>query len=401
MNDNKQRHRRRNSRNTDMTVALNRKMFYGAIIVAVIAVVLNWLLGNGNKIFGFIGWLFSLLSPFIIGACIAFVVNVLLRLLEGLWKKIFSKSRSELNKRFKRPVCLILSFLIVIGLLFALVFMVLPEFKSTLRSFINGVPQYISNLDIWWHEIIVFAEKFGIILPEFSLNTDQIMEKIGSLVKNNDSVIVNTTLNITTSILSGVFNGVLAFAFSIYILAQKEKLGSGLKKLLNAFLPRKTATKIMEVAELSGQTFTNFVTGQLTEATIIGVLCFIGMLIFRMPYAGVISVLIGFTALIPVFGAFIGTAFGAFFILLVSPLKAFWFVVFIIVLQQFEGNLIYPKVVGKSVGLPGIWVLAAVTIGGSVFGVVGMLLAVPICAVLYCLLKKEVYERLKNKSTFE
>lgn len=173
---------------------------------------------------------------------------------------------------------------------------------------------------------------------------------------------------------------------------------NNVKKLYMLFYPESKAKSLIEILRLSNKTFTNFVTGQFTEAIIIGVLCFIGMVILKIPFALIISVLVGFTALIPVFGAFIGTFVGVFLIIMVAPIKAVWFVIFIVVLQQLEGNLIYPRVVGKSVGLPGIWVLLSVTVGGSVFGIVGMLISVPVCSVLYTLLSRTVNKRLKNKN---
>ena len=191
------------------------------------------------------------------------------------------------------------------------------------------------------------------------------------------------------------------FVFAFYLLAQKEKLGRQVKKASNAILKPKPAQNLTNVTKLTNSVFTKFITGQFTDACIIGVLCFIGMLIFRMPYAAIISVLIGFTALIPIFGAFIGAGVGAFLILLESPVKAFWFIVFIIILQQIEGNLIYPKVVGKSVGLPGIWVLVAVTVGGSLAGVLGMLFSVPVSTVLYVLFKEFVNNKTKEQALEE
>ena len=211
------------------------------------------------------------------------------------------------------------------------------------------------------------------------------MEKIASLINDRGSGIITVTWGATTSLLSGVVNVLLAFVFAMYLLAQKEAVCTHLKRLVTTVLPRQKAQRVLYIAKLSNQTFTNFISGQTIEAVIIGVLCFIGMLIFKMPYAGVVSVIVGATALVPVFGAWLGGGFGAFLILLTEPVKALWFIVFIVVLQQLEGNLIYPKVVGKSVGLPGILVLMAVTIGGGAFGVLGMLLCVPVCAVLYSL----------------
>jgi len=204
-------------------------------------------------------------------------------------------------------------------------------------------------------------------------------------------------MNFTSSLFGGIVDLVLGFVFSMYVLSQKEKLGSNVKKVMNTFLPQKRVGQVTEIIAISDKAFSNFITGQLTEALIIGALCFIGMVAFNMPYALTISVLVGFTALIPVFGAFIGTAIGAFLILMVSPIKAVWFIVFIIVLQQIEGNFIYPKVVGKSVGLPGIWVLTAVTIGNGMFGLLGMIVAVPTFSVLYTLLKKVVDNKTKKQ----
>ena len=199
------------------------------------------------------------------------------------------------------------------------------------------------------------------------------------------------------SILGGLLTAVLAAVFSVYILLQKEKLGAQCKKLLYAFLPQERAGQALSIAALSSRTFASFLSGQCLEAVILGCLFFIAMSVLRFPYALMISVLVGFTALIPLFGAFIGCAVGAFMILIIDPMRALWFVILFLVLQQIEGNLIYPKVVGGSVGLPSIWVLVAVTIGGSTMGIAGMLLFIPLCSVLYALLRRTVYERLQKK----
>ena len=212
-----------------------------------------------------------------------------------------------------------------------------------------------------------------------------------------DNISIDTTVNITTSIVAAMVDIVLGIVFAVYLLSQKEKLGKQAKKSTRAILGDERSKRFLDITSLANKVFTKFVTGQVTEACIIGVLCFIGMLIFRMPYAAIISVLVGFTALIPIFGAFIGTGIGAFLILLESPIKAIWFVLFIIVLQQLEGNLIYPRVVGKSVGLPPIWVLAAVTIGGGLFGIPGMLFGVPVCSVMYVLFKEFVNKQNNQK----
>lgn len=368
-----------------------------AIILVAFAILFYWGVNHTDKPIALINGFISVLSPFIIGLALAFVMNVLMNPLERLWQYIWRKSKTQRHLKFKRPVCLVLSTLIFLGIISAVLFMIIPEFTHTAESFIKNIPQYVTQVGGWWARLTVFAERFGLTLPEFSLDAKVFVDKIGLILKDNDSFIFSKTLDITTSIFSIVFNVVLAFVFSIYILAQKEKLGKQCKNILYAFFKDKKVDKFLGFLRLTNQTFVNFMTGQFTEAVIIGVLCFIGMTIFGMPYATIISVLVGFTALIPIFGALIGTSIGAFLILLVSPVKAFWFVVFIIVLQQLEGNLIYPKVVGKSVGLPGIWVLAAVTVGNNLWGIVGMLISVPCCAVLYTLLQETVRARLSKK----
>ena len=368
--------------------------------VAVLIILFAWGINNATRVSEIISGFFSIVSPFITGACFAFIINVLMRPMEKIFDKAFKKTSEKARNKTRRPVCLILSTLIIIGLLFALIFMILPEFMNTLQNLIKAIPQYSVQVEEWVKKIIAFAASHGITLPEMSFNTDTILNTIKNFI--NNSGIVDKTLTFTGSLVSGVVNLIVAIAFSIYLLAQKEKLASQAKRFMQAFLPKKSdVNRIVNFVEIVDRTFTSFLTGQLTEAVIIGVLCFIGMIIFKMPYATVISVLVGFTALIPVFGAFIGTAIGAFLILFDDPMKAVWFIVFIVVLQQLEGNLIYPKVVGKSVGLPGIWVLVAVTVGGTLGGVLGILLSVPLCAVIYCLLAFLVDVRLKKKEELE
>ncbi len=378
-----------------VTFRFTKRTFKYLAIAAGAVVLIYWALNNTDKVSSVFDGIMTVVEPFILGFCIAFVINVLMRPLEKLWEKIPKKKTEKISQKLRRPVCLILSTLIMVGIVFALLFMIIPEFKNTFGTIAKAFPQYMSKIEGWLASAVNFAESHGFTIPEFSFNAEKIMNVLGNAI--NSSGIVDKTLNITGSIVTGVVNLVIAFAFSFYLLSQKEKLASGSKKVLYAFFRKEKVNKFLDFIELADQTFTNFLTGQLIEAVIIGVLCFIGMLIFRMPYAAVISVLVGTTALIPVFGAFIGTAIGAFLILFVSPMKAVWFVVFIVVLQQLEGNLIYPKVVGKSVGLPGIWVLTAVIIGGNLLGVVGILISVPLCAVLYTLLRQTVNSRLRNK----
>ena len=285
---------------------------------------------------------------------------------------------------------LLVSTLLLVGVVFAIFFIVVPALKDSVVNFVSLLPSRLTHLEHWWNNLAGFLEAHSIQLPEFSLNSAELQNNITSFLSKYGEDFLNTTIGITSSIFSLVVNLVLALAFSLYLLAQKETLTGQAKKVVRALFSEKWAHWITDVARMTNRTFSNFVTGQLTEAVILGTLCFLGMLIFRLPYAGVISVLV-------IFGAFIGVGIGAFLILLVSPIKALWFILFFVILQQLEGNLIYPRVVGKSVGLPGIWVLAAVTVGGNAFGLAGMLLAVPLCSVLYTLARQGVNARLARK----
>lgn len=379
---------------------MKKKLMYPMILIT-FAIVLFLGLSNSNILINIIKEVSAVFLPLVIGFAFAAIINVLLRSLENLWTKIFSKAKGNLHEKVKRPVCLTLSMLIFIGAIFALLFMVLPEIISTGEMLVDQMPTYMVNLENWWNNLRNVLSKYNVSLPEISLNAEMVINTITPILNEYKEILLNKTFTIAGSFFSGLVNVVIAFAFSIYLLAQKERIGERCKKILYAFMKDEKADKVMEFTKLTDQTFSNFIRGQFSEALIIGLLCFIGMTIFQMPYAPIVSVLVGATALIPMVGAFVGTGIGAFLILLVNPIKALWFVIFIIVLQQLEGNLIYPKVVGKSVGLPGILVLAAVTIGGNAFGLMGMLLSVPVCAVLYCTLKQITDNLLEKKAALK
>lgn len=382
-----------------ITLEFNKKGIKSTIkyIVGIAFIILSiaWILNNDTKVSMMFDGFMNVISPFIAGFAIAFLLNVLMRPLENGWKKIF-KDKSKVITALKRPVCLVLSIVLMFGFLIAVLFMIIPEFINTFNNIVDILPDYAEKAVGWYNQLRAFAANHNVNIPEFNFNPEIIISFLKDNFANQSTI--TKTIDFTTSLVAGLINFIVSIAFSIYLLAQKEKLANNLKRTFYAFLPKKRVDKIVEIAGITDQTFTKFVSGQLLEALIIGLLCFAGMLIFNMPYAPVISVLVGFTALIPVFGAFIGTAIGAFLILFDSPAKAFWFIIFIIILQQLEGNLIYPKVVGKTVGLPGIWVLTAVTIGGNTMGVLGILLAVPACAVLYTLLRSSVNKRNKAKA---
>ena len=292
-------------------------------------------------------------------------------------------------------ISLLLSLAIVFTFIIVLLLLIIPQLQNTVSLFVDNMPKYEENVQ----ELL---DRFAIdpnIIKEIEEGVANFGDTAIEFIKNNRDQILEITLGVATNVISVIVNFVIAVVFAIYLLAQKEKLLLQLNKVLNAYLPTTKVNKIRDVAKLTNRICANFVSGQCLEAVIIGVLCFIGMLILGIPYAATISVLIGVTALIPVYGAFIGTIVGAFLIFMVSPIKSLIFVIFILILQQFEGNLIYPKVVGKSVGLPGIWVFVAVTIGASLAGVVGMLISVPVASIGYSILATDVNYRLEAKSS--
>jgi len=380
-----------NRENINLSLPLNKRLLKYVIIVLLLIFSFYVVVQMPQKISAAISFVLNLFSPFLIGFCFAYIVNLLLRPLEQFWMWLWRKAkRQKFIETIKRPLCLMLSVLIVLGAVFAIVFMIIPAFKNTIISFVDKVPQYAKTVEGWYFNLVEFLGKYNFTLPSLSLDANRLAQIGRDVIANYGNNVLDTTVNITASIVAAVVDIVLGLVFAVYLLAQKETFGNQAKKVVKAVFAPVRAEKILSFTKLTNNVFTKFVTGQLAEACIIGILCFVGMLIFRMPYAAIISVLVGFTALIPIFGAFIGTGIGAFLILLESPIKAVWFVLFIIVLQQLEGNLIYPKVVGKSVGLPGVWVLVAVTIGGGLFGVMGMLFSVPVCSVVYVLFRRYV-----------
>ena len=343
-----------------------------------------------KDILNIVGYIIKLFMPFIIGLAIAFVLNVLVNVIEKKWLKNWKVSATT-----KRAVGLIIALTIIIGFIVFLLFLIIPNLQNTIAIFADNIPIYNENLQALLNSWGIDAN----IINEVVEALKALGDSASSYIQENSNQVLETTLGIATNVVTGFINITIGLVFAIYFLAQKEKISGQVANLMKAYLPNKVNQKITDIALLSNKIFSNFVGGQCIEALIIGFLCFLGMLILRLPYASTISVLVGFTALIPVFGAFIGTIIGAFLIFMISPLQALIFVIFILVLQQLEGNLIYPKVVGKSVGLPGIWVLVAVTIGASINGILGMLLSVPIVSIIYSIVATQVRYRLKEKQT--
>ena len=358
--------------------------FKKILFIITYAIVLFAVVMNLQKSLEIIGWVLKLIMPFIVGFSLAFIINVIMGPIEEKLKKLF-KDKSYIPERV---ISLVISLALIIMTMFFLLFLVVPEFKNTIGMVSKRLPEMANKFDTWQGNYI---KNIPFELPDIQISWDNIIDWLQTFIGRGSSAIFSTTVDISSSIINVIFNIIIGFVFSIYLLLNKEKLTRQVKDLLFRFVSENRVNRMIGLAHKSQEIFSSFIQGQFLEALIIGTLSFIGMLILNLPYPLVISALIGFTAIIPVFGALIGTSVGVFLILMVSPIKALWFIIFLLVLQQIEGNIIYPKVVGKSIGLPSIWVFTAVTIGASAFGVLGMLIGVPLCSLLYSILKEKVY----------
>ncbi|MGM9643127.1 MAG: AI-2E family transporter [Eubacteriales bacterium] len=332
-------------------------------------------------------------TPLIIGAVIAFLVNILMR---GLEKIIFPRAKNPKLLTAKRVLCMLLAFVLLLGIIALIIWLIAPQLAKCVELIIAEVPPFVNKAIKWLQETELIPED---ILDQLAqINWKENLTKIFSIVTSGIGNVFDFVYKTVASVFSGVVTGVLSLIFAIYLLLGKEKIVNQATRLEKCYLGLSKRRKFNHTLETFKKCFENFIVGQVKEAVILGVLCAIGMWIFRFPYASMIGALIGFTALIPVAGAYIGGIVGFIMIMTESPVKAVLFVVFLLVLQQLEGNLIYPKVVGESIGLPGIWVLAAVTIGGGVMGIPGMLIGVPLVAAIYQLVGEDLDEKLPHQA---
>lgn len=338
----------------------------------------------------------NILTPFILGGAIAFVLNVPMNFVQ---RHLFDEERikkSKVLQKMARPVSMILVLIAVFGIVAIIMFILIPQLGETFANLGRSIQAFIPQIQEWAARLFNDNKEIMDTVNNLEFDWNKIMDTGINFFKNGAGSVVNSTITAAKSIVSGLTTFFIAFVFAIYILLQKEKLGVQAKKVLFAFVRRGRAEATVEVLSLTYNTFSSFLTGQCVEAVILGSMFAVSMTILKLPYALLVGVLIAFTALIPIFGAFVGCGVGAFLIFMVDPMKALIFVVLFLVLQQIEGNLIYPHVVGNSVGLPSIWVLAAVSIGGSLMGVVGMLIFIPIVSVVYALFPEIVYLKLKK-----
>lgn len=363
------------------------------ILLGTYLIALYFILLNIKSVLSTFGSIIGILKPFIIAFCMAFILNLPMTFFENKVFNLLDNQKSGYARKLKRPLSILATFITVIGLVIALALFVIPELISSISTLLNAVPDYVRSFEKLINQYISSTEILQNAYDTLMTTWKELLTIVGGLLTTSLTSILTTTISIT----SGVVNFVLSIVLTIYMLASKETLLYHSKKILYAFVFKPLADKIIRVIRLSNTTFSKFITGQCIEAVILGILCFIGMNIFSMPYSLLVSVLIGVTALIPVFGAFIGTIPSVFLILLINPMQALWFIVFILCLQQFEGNVIYPKVVGNSVGLPAIWVMLAMLVGGSTLGLIGMLIGIPVFSVAYQLIREYTNKRLDSK----
>lgn len=364
---------------------IRRLLLFAALLVLVIM--------YSSQVFFGIQFVYGIVKPFLYGGVIAFALNIPLKAYE---EKLFKRWKGKIAARLKRPLCMVLSLISVILVIVLVAVTVIPQVTKTVKelgrelpAFTEDVIRELNRLTEDYPELTEEVKK----LEQIEINWDSVLENVINFLQNGAGDVISSTVSVASGIISGTVNGIIAFIFSLYILSQKERLADQGRRVISAFLPQKAALKVLEICALLYKNFSSFITGQCLEAVILGTMFFITMTIFRMPYALLVGVLIAFTALIPIVGAFIGCVVGTFLLLIDNPVQAIWFIVLFLVLQQVEGNLIYPKVVGNSVGLPSIWVLAAVSLGGSLFGVAGMLFFIPLMSSCYALFRDSVNAR--------
>lgn len=374
-----------------------KKIMFLIVFTVLIAVVLFHI----DVVLDGIGVVIGILTPFIIGVILAFIINLPMNFYE---RNIFTdnlKKKYSVVRKIARPVSLALSLISIVGVIFLVFFVVIPELYQSILSLSDTIQKFVITIENWILEKFPENENILELIQKVNFDWDKILENVINFLKNGAGDMITGTFSFAKGLINGIANFFIGFVFALYMLLQKEKLRVQVEKVMLAFLKEQWISKINMVCSLTYKTFSSFLAGQCVEAVILGSMFFVILGILRFPYALLIGVLIGFTALIPMVGAFIGCVVSAFLILMVSPVKALIFVCIFLVLQQIEGNLIYPHVVGNSIGLPSIWVLAAVSLGGSLMGIMGMLLFIPLVSVLYTLFKKYVYKRLNEIDYFK
>ena len=375
----------------------NKTDFKKWVLLIIIAIVSYWTINNLTTIGNLLSNVFGIIFPFVLGVALAFILNLPMSFCENKILKINSKKNNKNKKvkykKLKRIVSILFAIIVIILVFTIIINLILPELIKVINLLISNIPYYLE-------ETTKLIQNYGQNMPDFNKlmqDADIDLNGIRNQIIGQIPNLLTSSLSIVTSIFSGITTSIIAIIFAIYILMEKENLQVQITKIVYAYLSKEKADAVMNIGKVSNNTFKRFFTVQCLEASILGTLCIIGMWILKIPYAVPIGVLIGVTALIPIVGAFIGVIIGAVLIISIAPIKVITFVLFVLILQQIEGNVIYPRVVGSSVGLPGMWVLFAVSVGGSLGGIIGMLLGVPVATIIYTLLKNDVDKRLEEK----
>ena len=359
------------------------------------AIVLIWALWNYSASLHLLDGLYHMLLPFIIGGCMAFIVNVLMTKLEVYWRRYLKHS---VVSRFERPVCLLLSLVLIVGFLAFFVLTIVPELHASMKLLVKMLPPALAKLDAYLQQK---AQELAFSPDELAFVQAQAKEIYHTLLnylQNNKRLLLEQTVSATASLLEVLTNCVIGFVAAVYCLLEKHRLVRNFKRVLFAFCSKERAAYVLHVLQTSEQIFRGFVSGQLVVALLLGVMYFVSMTLFGFPYATVISLMVAVLSLIPILGTFISALIGCFLILVAAPEKIWYFIILYFVLQRVEGDLLYPKIVGKAVGLSELWVLAAVTIGASLGGIAGMIICVPLFSVLYALLAEKVKRLLEEKN---
>ena len=368
----------------------NRKLL---IVALLLVVVLFW-----SRISEALSFLTGILKPFILGGALAFILNLPLSFLE---KKVFRNLKGR-GEKFKRPLSIFLSLVFVLLLILILLLTVVPEVISAFESIISSIPSLVTRVESWNNDVLTPVLKNNPeLLKSLETNWDSLLSKSLSFLKDGLSALLSSTLVAANSLISSITSFVVALIFAIYVLGDKERLERQFRSLLKAYTSKETEEYVLHVFSVLHRSFSSFISGQCLEAVILGFIFILVLSILRFPYSVMIGVVVMFSALLPIVGAFIACIFGAFIILLSSPVKALYFVVIFLIIQQLENNLIYPRVVGSSVGLPALWVFFAVTLGGALFGVLGMLFFIPVFSAVFVLLKEDVGRRIRWKEEKE
>lgn len=375
----------------------NIKKILGIITFAIILLAVSQ---NLTTVMGFLSGVLGILAPVIVGLALAFMLNILMSVLERRVFAFMKKSKKRVVRNLFKPVSLVSTLILTLGFFVLLLFIIIPQLKDTIMLLVEKIPVYYTDLINWIESLIV---RFGLDVntdmlhnPKFDINNIYAMaQNFFTIESTND--ILNTTMGVTSSLISGVSNLVLGLIIAVYILAEKENIGKFTSRFFAAALPENVYSKAKEILSVASNSFASFITGQFTDALLLGTMCFIGMLIFRFPNAAVVSIIIGITALVPIIGPIVGEVIGCLIIFMESPIKALFFIIFVLILQMIDNNLIYPRIMGKSVGLPGVLVFIAVVIGGNIGGILGVLLGVPTASAIYAL----IINWLKNKKQRE